>query len=60
MVGMFFYIIFIYLAIWLHQVLVAACGIYFPDQGWNLGPLYWELEVLAIGPPRKSLWSVFL
>ena len=26
----------------------------FPDQGSNLGPLHWELGVLAIGPPGKS------
>ena len=29
--------------------LVAASGIYFPDQGLNLGPLRWELGVLATG-----------
>ena len=34
--------------------LVAACGIYFPDQGSNLGRLHWELQVLATGPPGKS------
>ena len=26
-----------------------------PDQGSNLGPLHWELRVLATGPPGKSL-----
>ena len=31
-------------------VLVVACGIQFPDQGSNLGPLYWECGVLASGP----------
>ena len=25
-----------------------------PDQGSNLGPLHWELGVLATGPPGKS------
>ena len=30
-----------------------ACGIYFPDQGSNLGPLHWEHGVLATGPPGK-------
>ena len=25
-----------------------------PDQGSNLGPLHWELRVLATGPPGKS------
>ena len=33
---------------------VVACGIQFPDQGSNLGPLLWELEVLTPGPPGKS------
>ena len=38
-----------YLFIWLHWALVAACkllveacGIWFPGQGLNLGPLHWE------------------
>ena len=35
--------------------LVVACGIQFPDQGLNRGPLHWEYEVLAPGPPEKSL-----
>ena len=34
--------------------LVAACGIKFPDQGLNLGPLRWEHVVLATGPLGKS------
>ena len=33
------------------QILVAVCGIYFPDQGLNSGSLHWEHEVLAIVPP---------
>ena len=33
--------------------LVAACGIQFPDQGLNLGPLLWQHRVLATGPPGK-------
>ena len=32
-----------------------ACGIYFPDQGSNSGPLHWEQRVLATGTPGKSL-----
>ena len=36
------------------ELLVAACGIYFPDQGLNLGSLPWELRVLATAPQRKS------
>ena len=37
------------------KLLVAACGIEFPDQGSNPGPLHWEHGVLATGPPGKSL-----
>ena len=51
----------IYLCIWLHRVLVAACellvtacGIWFPGQGWNPGPRHWDPGVSATGPPRKS------
>lgn len=40
-----------FFSIWLHQVLIAVCGISFSDQGWNLGPLHWELKGLATGPP---------
>ena len=66
--------IYIYIFIWLQQVLVAsfntwnlpcnmqvhkgsivvACGIQFPDQGLNLGPMHWEYGVLASGPQWKS------
>lgn len=31
------------------------CRIWFTDQGSNLGPLYWEHVVLALGPPGKSV-----
>ena len=52
----------IYLFIWLHQVLVAALGIFdlvaacvmFPEQELNPGPLPWKHGVLATGPPGKS------
>ena len=37
-----------------YEFLVATCGIQFPAQGLNLGPLHWELGVLATGPPGKS------
>ena len=47
----FFFTMYIF---WLHWVLVAACGLWFPDQGSNLGPLHWEPWVLATGPPGKS------
>ena len=36
------------------RLLVAACDIQFPDQESNLGPVYWELGVLATRPPGKS------
>ena len=46
------------LFIWLCQVLVVACGIQFPDQGSNLGPLHWEHRVLATGLPGKPLFII--
>ena len=51
----YIYIYFFFFLIWLCEVLDAACGIYFPDRGLNLGPLYWEPGVLATG-----LWGKFL
>ena len=47
----FLFIVFI----WPHQVLsgVWQCGIWFPDQGWKLGPLLWGRGVLATGLPGK-------
>lgn len=36
-------------------VLVVACGIQLPDQGWNSGPLNWKCGVLATGPQGMSL-----
>ena len=33
---------------------MTACGVCFPDQGSNLGPLPWECGALATGPPGKS------
>ena len=54
------YLNFIYLFIRLHQVLVAACkllvaacGIWFPDQELNPGPLHWERGVLASWTTRE-------
>ena len=39
--------------------LVAVCEIQFlSDQGWNPGPLHWELRV-ATGPPGKALLGIF-
>ena len=40
--------------------LIATCGIYFPNQGLNPGPLYWEYGVLVTGLPRKSLCIHYL
>ena len=37
-----------------YELLVATCGIKFPEQGLNPGLLHWELGVLATGPPGKS------
>ena len=54
----FHFLFLIYLA-----VLTLSCGmahgVYFPDQGSNLGPLRWELGVLAPGPPEKSPPCIF-
>ena len=41
------------------DLLVAACGTWFPDQGSNPGPLHWECGVLTTGPSGKSLHSGF-
>ena len=51
--------IYLYLFIWLCWVLVAACGIKFPDQGLNLGSLCWEHGVLATGSPGNSTFKKF-
>ena len=42
------------------ELLAVACGIYFPSQGANPGPLNWEHRVLATGPPGKSLTYLYL
>ena len=34
-------------------VSIVACGIYFPDQGSNPGPLHWERRVPASRPSRE-------
>ena len=41
-----------------YSILVTACGIQFPDQGLNPGPLHWERGVLATGSPGKP-WPYF-
>ena len=42
------------------EFLVVACGIQFPDQGSNPGPLRWERRVLVTGTPWKSLHCLFI
>ena len=42
------------------ELWVAACGIWFPDQGSNPGPLHWERVFLATGPPGKSQITYFI
>ena len=46
------------LELWHGKLLVAACGIQFPHQGWSPGPVHWEHRVIATGPPGKSLVSL--
>ena len=46
-------------SLWHAGSLVAACGIKFPDQGSNPGPLHGEHGVLTSGPPGKSFNSIF-
>ena len=41
------------------KFLVVAFGIYFPDQGFNLGPVPWEHAILTTGPPEKFLVMFF-
>ena len=43
-----------------YELVAIACGIQFPDQGWNLGPLSGERGVSATRPPGKSLHCVLL
>ena len=45
--------------LWHAGSLLIACGIWFPDQGSNLGPLHWEHRVLVTGLPGKSMELVF-
>ena len=44
----------------LHQILVAAWGILFPDQALNPDPLCWESGVLAAEPLEKPQPPCFL
>lgn len=44
-------------ACWIHSLGMCALsfGIEFPNQGWHLGSLHFELGVLATGLPEKFL-----
>ena len=42
------------------ELLVAECGIQFPNQGMNPGPLHWELGVLPTGPAGKFLFCIII
>ena len=55
----FFFLSYVFSSIRSQLILVAACGIQFPDQEWNPGPLHWEHGVLATGPPEKSRAVLF-
>ena len=48
------------LFIWLHRILVVACGLKFPDQRLNSDTLHWELRVLATVTPGKFLVCTLL
>ena len=50
------YSLFLKKRIW---VVVAACGISFPDQGLNPGSLPWECRVVVTGSPGKSSRYLF-
>ena len=58
----FLFFSFFFLSLLWHtgsSILVAACGVSFPDQESNPGPLHWERGVLATGPPGKSHQLLF-
>ena len=42
------------------ELLVAACGIWVPDQRLNPGPLHCKRGVLATGPPGRPLVRLLL
>ena len=56
----FTYIFYLSIFICLCWVLVASGRIWFPDQGSNPGPLYFEFRILALGPSAKSHKQMFL
>ena len=42
------------------ELLVAARGIWFSNQGSNLGPLHWEYGVLATGLRKSPIWKFLI
>ena len=42
-----------------YWLLIVTCGIQFPDQASNPGPLHWECRVLTTGPPGKFLEHIY-
>lgn len=58
---MFSFFFFKYLLIYL-AVPALSCGIWGPSsltRDWALGPLHWELGVIATGPPHRKSPSAF-
>ena len=50
-----FFFLSIFISLWAAPGFsFVACGIQFPDEGLNPGPLHQEHAVLATGPPGKS------
>ena len=47
------------LFIWLHQVLVVACGIWFPDQGLKHRPLHWKVDSLFYCSHRSEKKCIY-
>ena len=52
---LFFKFTFHWFLIMACELLDVACGIQFPDQGLNLGPLHWEQGVLVTDHQRSRI-----
>ena len=48
------------LSVVIYGLLATACGIQFPEQGLNPGPLHWECGVLVTGRAGKSPENIYL
>lgn len=46
-------------SLWHVEILIAACGVYFPDQRSNPRSLYWKGGILVPRPSGKSLFIWF-